>query len=354
MTRDSCLAHGALCLLLWAGAAIAHQAGTTGYADISVSGQMVRYSLTLSAIPPSPLAEEMRFGQPGETPNFEPLGKAIAERVHLTNDGQACEAGPRHLIPPTATVVSVTAIVDFVCPGEVRELAIRDDLFDAIGNDVHTLAKIEWPDGMRQFTFSAESRDAKVSLAEKGELARGAGSFFLPGIEHILSGYDHLLFLLALILCGGGLWSLLKIITAFTVAHGITLALPVLGVLVAPNALVGSVIALSIAYVAMENLLPRYAVSRRWAVSFLFGLAYGFDFSPALREIGLPKENLALSLLNFSLGVEAGQLIVVLLVFSILTRLKSKSWEPRMVATISGVLLALGLVLFVDRAFFGG
>ncbi|MFH1043598.1 MAG: HupE/UreJ family protein [Pseudomonadota bacterium] len=103
-----------------------------------------------------------------------------------------------------------------------------------------------------------------------------------------------------------------------------------------------------------ENLLPRYAVSRRWAVSFLFGLVHGFDFSPALREIGSSKENPPLSLLNFNFGVEAGQLIVVLLVFSMLMRLKSKSWEARIVATISGVILAVGVVLFADRAFFDG
>jgi hypothetical protein len=163
-----------------------------------------------------------------------------------------------------------------------------------------------------------------------------------------------MLFLLALMLRGGGLWSLLKIITAFTIAHSITLALAALDVIVLPSALVESVIALSIAYVALENLLPRYAVSRRWAVSFIFGLAHGFGFSSVLREIGLPKENLLLSLLNFNLGVEAGQLTVVLLVVPILMRLKSKPWEPRMVATVSGVILAVGLVLFVDRAFFGG
>ena len=147
---------------------------------------------------------------------------------------------------------------------------------------------------------------------------------------------------------------MLKIITAFTIAHSITLALAALDVIVLPGALVESVIALSIAYVALENLLPRYAASRRWAVSFLFGLAHGFGFSSVLREIGLPKENLLLSLLNFNLGVEAGQLTVVLLVVPVLMRLKAKTWEPRMVAAISGVIFAVGLVLFVDRAFFGG
>ena len=135
-----------------------------------------------------------------------------------------------------------------------------------------------------------------------GEASRGIGSFFLLGIEHILTGYDHLLFLLALILRGGNLWSLFKIITAFTIAHSITLALAALNIVMLPERLVEATIALSIAYVAAENLFMRKAVSHRWAVSFLFGLVHGFGFSNVLRELGLPKEGLLWSLLNFNLG----------------------------------------------------
>lgn len=344
-----------LCVTALAFPAQAHQGGTTGFASIAIGGTSIRYSLTLSDVPmPSLLAEQMGFGQPGVTPDYRPLAKAIAEKIRFTNGGEACVAAPGQIIPPSQTAMTVTAIVDFVCPGEIRELGIHDDLFDLAGPSLHTLARIEWSGGTQQYAFASEARDTSVSVGVKSGAGRGAGSFFLLGIEHILTGYDHLLFLLALMLRGGGMWSLLKIITAFTVAHSITLALAALDLVVLPSALVESVIALSIAYVALENLLPRFAVSRRWAVSFLFGLMHGFGFSSVLREIGLPKENLLLSLLNFNLGVEAGQLTVVLLVVPILMRLKSKSWEPRMVATVSGAILAVGLVLFVDRAFFGG
>ena len=339
---------------LFALPAQAHQGGTTGFASVTVSGQTLRYSLTLSDIPmPSPLAEEMGFGQPGIAPDYRPLVNAIAGKIHVTNGGEACAAGPGQVVAPTSTTISITAIVDFVCSGEVRELGIRDDLFDAAGPNLHTLAKIEWPGGVQQFAFATESRETRVTVGEKAEAPRGAGSFLPLGIEHILTGYDHLLFLLALMLRGGGLWSLFKIITAFTLAHSITLALAALDVVNLPGVLVESVIALSIAYVAFENMLPRYAISRRWTVSFLFGLVHGFGFSSVLREIGLPKENLVWSLLNFNLGVEFGQATVVLLIVPILMRLKSKSWEPRMVATVSGAILAVGLVLFVDRALIG-
>jgi len=342
-----------LLLLGLAGPAGAHTGGMTGFATITVGEKSVRYSLTLSDIAPGTLAEQMHLGQPGATPDYRPLVTTISDKIHFASDGEICAPGEGRIVPPPATAVSITATVDFNCPGEIRKLTIRDDMSEALGSNQHTLALIVWTGGSQQFAFGADARETSVAVAEQARASRGAGSFFALGIEHILTGYDHLLFLLALMLRGGGLWSLLKIITAFTIAHSITLALAALDVVVLPGALVESVIALSIAYVALENLLPRYAVSRRWAVSFLFGLVHGFGFSSVLREIGLPKENLLLSLLNFNLGVEAGQLTVVLLVVPVLMRLKSRSWEPRMVATVSGVILAVGLVLFVERAFFG-
>ena len=337
--------------VLYAASATAHQGGTTGYATITVSGQTVRYKLTLSAIPKSPLAEAMGLGQPNVAPKYGRLVEAIAEKIHLTNNGEACEAVPGHVIPPTPSVVSVTGIVDFACPGTMGTLAIRDDLFDVLGSDLHTLAKIGWPGGTQQFAFSEKTRETRAMVAGKAGAARGAGSFFTLGIEHMLTGYDHLLFLLALILCGGGLLRLLKIITGFTVAHSITLALAVLDVVNLPGRLVEAVIALSIAYVAAENLFPRYAISRRWAVSFVFGLMHGFGFSSVLKQIGLPRDNLALSLLNFNLGVEVGQAAVVLVTVPILIWLRKTDWEPRFAMVVSGAVLAVGLGLFVERVF---
>ena len=170
---------------------------------------------------------------------------------------------------------------------------MRDDLFDTLGMDYHTIANLMWSAGSQQFVFMPDARETRVTVST-GEATRGVGSFFLLGIEHILTGYDHLLFLLALILRGGNLWSLFKIITAFTIAHSITLALAALNIVMLPERLVEATIALSIAYVAAENLFMRKAVSHRWAVSFLFGLVHGFGFSNVLRELGLPKEGLHL------------------------------------------------------------
>jgi len=178
-------------------------------------------------------------------------------------------------------------------------------------------------------------------------------AFLEVGFRHIVNpgATDHLLFLLGLLLRAGGWFSLLKIITAFTLAHSVTLALAVLNVVVLPDRLVEAVIALSIAFVAAENLFLNPVVSRRWLVSFCFGLVHGFGFSSALRELGLPRQGLVLSLLGFNLGVEAGQALVVALALPALVMLRRTGWEPRMVTSSSLAILVIGLVLFVERVF---
>jgi hypothetical protein len=307
---------GLLCalVLLFPVSTPAHKGGTTGYAAITVSGRTVRYTLTLSSIPQSPLAEEMGFNRPGVAPEYGRLCEAIAEKIHLTNNGEACQAGPRHVIPPTQTVMSVTGIVDFVCPGKMAELAIRDDLFDVLGSDLHTLAKIEWPGGMQQFAFSTESREMRLTFTGKVETARNTGSFLTLGIERILTGYDHLLFLFVLILGGGGLLRFLKIVTGFTVAYSFTLALAAFDVVNLSGRLVEVLIALSIACVAAQNLFPRFAISRRWMVGPVFGLVHGLGFATGLTSIGLAKSEIPRALLLFNIGVETGLIAFVVLV----------------------------------------
>src|SRR5690606_4375700 len=111
----------------------------------------------------------------------------------------------------------------------------RDDLPDVLGADHHTIALVVWPGGSHSVAFGAEMRETAIRV---GQGVQGAGSFFALGIEHILTGYDHLLFLLVLILRGGGLVQLLKIVTAFTIAHTITLGLAVFDLVVLPGAFV--------------------------------------------------------------------------------------------------------------------
>lgn len=181
-------------------------------------------------------------------------------------------------------------------------------------------------------------------------------SFFVLGMQHILEGWDHLLFLLALLMLGGSLGYLLKVITAFTVAHSITLFLTASGVINLPGQLVESGIALSIAWVAAENLFrrdPKQLERSRWVVTFFFGLLHGMGFAGILGDIGLPKDNLLGSVLGFNLGVEAGQLVFVIPVFLLLWAIRRIPWEARVRWAVSAATVGAGLYWFVERAFLG-
>lgn len=156
-------------------------------------------------------------------------------------------------------------------------------------------------------TFTAAGTQPSLEVAR---------TYFLLGVEHILLGFDHLIFVLALMLLIHDRWMLFKTITAFTVAHSITLAGASLGYFSLPQKPVEATIALSIAFVASELLKARPNEARLsetypWVVAFAFGLLHGFGFSGALKEIGLPQSDVPLSLLTFNLGVEAGQIIFV-------------------------------------------
>ncbi len=345
-----------VCGLLLVGAvgtSAAHVGASTGYATITVDPRgAIQLSLTLwPGVLPSGPAEELRLAHAGNQASTERVLALLRDKFTFSNDGHACAAGPGYLDRSQFTAERVTLVLAYACPPPVRRLTIRDDVFDAFGPDHHTLARIDLPGASEQFAFTPDTRAAEFRVTAKAQGPRWSGSFFLLGIEHILSGYDHLLFLLGLLLRGGGLVSLLKIVTAFTVAHSVTLALAVLDIVALPDRLVESVIALSIAYIAAENLFLRQAPSQRWIVSFLFGLVHGFGFASALRELGLPRSGLIMSLFGFNLGVEAGQAMVVAIVFPPLLMLRRTPWEGRLVLSSSLAILLLGLVFLVERLF---
>jgi hydrogenase/urease accessory protein HupE len=202
---------------------------------------------------------------------------------------------------------------------------------------------------VHEAVFLPDVREVTVDLGATSWASRDG--FFRLGVEHILTGYDHLLFLAALLLPGGRLLTLFKIVTAFTVAHSITLALAVLGIVTLPDRLVECAVALSIVWVALENVLVPNASSRRWIVSFLFGLVHGFGFASTLAALDLPRHNLALALLGFNLGVEVGQALVVALLLPLLIWIRRWPWQPRMVRAASLAVAAVGLAWFVERLF---
>jgi hydrogenase/urease accessory protein HupE len=167
--------------------------------------------------------------------------------------------------------------------------------------------------------------------------------FLKLGIEHILTGYDHLLFLFALMVVCRGVRSILAVITCFTIAHSITLALATLDVVRVPGRIVEPLIAASIAYVGVENLLRGDAPKWRGLITFLFGLVHGLGFADALRELGIDSGQfgIVLPLVGFNLGVELGQLSVAAVVLPVLWQLRKNHWFVRQWVPICSAAVAV-------------
>lgn len=174
--------------------------------------------------------------------------------------------------------------------------------------------------------------------------------FIRFGVEHIFLGYDHILFLLGVILLGGKFKNLVKLVTAFTIAHSLTLILSALQIIVLPPRFIESLIALSIVYIAVENFFVKNS-EQRWMITFIFGLIHGFGFASVLTELGLPQKGLVASLLSFNIGVEIGQIIIVGLLFPIILFGLRPRWQKIFVYGVSSIILVFGLLWFVERAF---
>lgn len=209
------------------------------------------------------------------------------------------------------------------------------------------VVKIDWLEGgTRAYTLTANQNSVPLWGAADDRRGFGevAAAYGVLGVEHILSGFDHLLFVLSLLFLVGFEKRLVWTITAFTAAHSLTLALSALGWLTLRPPPVEACIALSILLVAGEALHRRETLSRRWPalVAFLFGLVHGLGFAGALKEIGLPENHLAVALLTFNLGVEAGQLLVVALAALLAGALQR--WPQQTLRMRAPALYAIGAV----------
>jgi len=206
------------------------------------------------------------------------------------------------------------------------------------------MVKVFWLDGQsRVYTITAGQ--PTVQLYGSAEDQRGMGeiarAYTVLGIGHILSGFDHLLFVFALLVLVGFNRKLVLALTAFTLAHSLTLALAALGWLTLRRPPVEAAIALSIVLVAGEALHQRPTLSRRWPalVAFLFGLVHGLGFAGALKEIGLPQHHLSVALLTFNVGVELGQLLVVAVAYPVY---RAFAGSPKFAVARAPALYAIG------------
>ncbi len=258
------------------------------------------------------------------------------------------------------------------CPNSVDALTVSYRLLFEVDALHRGLLKLETPAKVEggaphvvSAVFPAENATQSFTLDSGSTLAQ-LGTYIVDGVRHIAAGFDHILFLVALLLPAvlvrdgrrwvpvadmrTAFWSVLKIVTAFTIAHSITLSLASLNVVRLPSRLVESLIAASVLATALDNIWP-FLPRKRWLVAFSFGLIHGFGFASVLADLNLPNSSLVLSLFGFNIGVEIGQLILVALVIPLAYLSRSSAAYPRFaLQTGSVVIAAVSLGWLLERS----
>lgn len=288
-------------------------------------------------------------------------------RLDIAADGAACPLTfeelriDRHSDGAYAVLTGPAA-----CPSQPKKLDIAYRLFADIDPQHKGLLNLVVDDRARTAIFSPEAA-RQTFERDEAPLWRQFAAYFTSGVEHIWTGYDHILFLLSLLLPAaairvGGRWlpqgslretslDVLKIVTAFTLAHSITLALATLQIVQPPSRLVESAIAFSVVVAALNNVWPLVNAGR-WAVAGCFGLLHGFGFASVLIDLGLPKAAMALALAGFNLGVEAGQIAIVAVFLPLVWRLRDQwLYQRGLIVGGSFSIACIASVWLIERAF---
>jgi hydrogenase/urease accessory protein HupE len=289
-------------------------------------------------------------------PRGERLGAIIGERLQLTVDGRRLEWSGWSEPEILAERQSVRLRAQRPLGDGVGAVVVSAELFPYDPNHQTFLNIYEDAELTTQAILGGSESEYEYFLGTRQGVWAVLQRFVPSGVHHILIGPDHLLFLIGLLLLGGSVRQLLLVVTAFTVAHSITLSLAVLNVVTPPARLVEPIIALSIVYVGLDNLLARGGRDMRVWIALVFGLIHGFGFASVLREMGLPSGALGWSLFSFNFGVELGQLAVVLVVAAILSRIRAYSAVAGQRIAVAGsiAVIAAGAFWFVERVFLSG
>lgn len=251
---------------------------------------------------------------------------------------------------------ALTLQVHFRCPQVPKNLKLNFEFFPILTPGHRHIAMFDFGAIQKSHILFRNRKQLELKVLKSQQAKKGKkkvvhelGYLFIYGMEHILFGWDHLAFLLALFLLGGSAKTLFWIITAFTLSHSITLGLSSFGIFVVSGSIIEPAIALSIVYTAGENFFLENN-DKRWILTFLFGFIHGFGLAGALVEAQLPANYIPMALLSFNLGIEAAQLIILLLMLPILHYLRKQAWFENKGFHIVNILLILaGLGWFFQR-----
>jgi hydrogenase/urease accessory protein HupE len=278
----------------------------------------------------------------------------LARHLAVTGGGTACAPGGAVILPDGDGIIYRNS---FACANAAGDIVYRSTVLTEKDKAARQVVLIAQGKSETQALLDAGNTTVTLSTAPPS-LSSTMQRYLVTGIEHIFLGYDHVAFLIAVMLWARRLVPIIKIVTAFTIAHSITLSLAALNALIIPSRIVEPAIAASIVFVAVENFFSR-AIDKRWRVAFLFGLIHGFGFAGALREIGLPPNAVVPALAAFNIGVEIGQVAIVAIVLPVLglvdRMLASDRTKPvraaRLVYAVSAMISLLGGYWLLARIF---
>ena len=299
------------------------------------------------------VSEDALMAPGGLAPHGARLGELIGSRLQLLADGQALAAGAwsaPEIVPERHGVRLASRYMLRGLPGRVTVTAHLFP-YDPIHQTFVNVYEYEEDALVSQAILSVDRQQFDHYTGTRQGTVAVLRTFVPSGIHHILIGPDHLLFLFGLLLLGGSLRRLILVVSAFTVAHSITLSLAALDILSPPATVIEPAIALSIVYVGADNLTVRGGRDMRVWIAFAFGLIHGFGFANVLREMDLPARALGWSLFSFNLGVEIGQVLVVVVVASALAALRARSEAAGRRLAVAGsiAVIAAGTFWFVQR-----
>jgi hydrogenase/urease accessory protein HupE len=337
-----------LCVALVASPAAAHVTAT-GLAQVTADGATITYRLTVLPVDlPEETAQLLMRAAGGSRPDAERIAEAVRTHVTVRVDAVPCRPG-RVLVRATEVgVIKLTIDYALRCASEPGRLELEEDWTGFFGEHYRTIATVQALRASGEYVLGEDARQASVDFGTPPP--SGLAGFIRLGVEHILTGYDHLLFLLALLIGASSLWRVLGIVTAFTLAHSITLSLAALGLVHVPGSVVEPAIAASIVWVALENLFGRN--SRRLAVTFLFGLVHGLGFADALSQIALAGWPLARALVGFNVGVELGQAAAICLALPAVLYVRTRPYAALFYRVASLTVAAVGAYWLIERTLF--
>jgi len=366
-----------LATLLLAGAAVAHRGSESALAltlqDARITGDWeIGLHDLAPAGRPAPADDDLATARAwvAERPGL--ASQALAQ-LHLSGDGQPCAVTPsdRDVVArPAGLMLRLT--LQGQCAAAPRQLTVDYRLLFDTDPRHQGMLRLQAGALLRPAVFTADSPTQVFTLRAPSRWERAAADL-RSGAWHIWTGFDHLLFLLCLLLPavlaggapGGGAWApaaalrpwrpvlvdVLQVVTAFTVAHSLTLGAAALHLVSLPARLTESVIAASVVLAALLNLVPVPHL-RRWQAAFGFGLIHGFGFASAVDELGVSAAGLLPTLLAFNLGVEAGQLAVVAALLPLAYAVRGRRWyQPGVVRLGSSLIGLVALLWFTERAF---